>query len=301
MAARYSLTLPLPPTFRPKDILAFHRRDRQAIAERVGESFLEKGMLWHGAPACLSLRFSPGQVQADLAVDGSTPDDDPQHFEAMVRRLLGLAQDIEAFEGQYREHPQLGSLIARQPGLRVPVAATPFEALTWAIAGQQISVSAAVALRRKLILATDVRHAGGLQCYPEARLIAELSEETLRGAGFSATKANTLLTVSRSVTEGALPLDAWAQTFPGAEIIRERLLAIRGIGPWTVNYALLRGFGWLDGSLHGDIAVRRGLQTLLGSSAKVGEREAEAWLAQFSPWRALIGAHLWAMQASVAY
>jgi DNA-3-methyladenine glycosylase II len=301
MVPQYSLTLRLPPAFRSKDILAFHRRDPHAVAERVGEFLLEKGMIWHGAPACLSVRFAPGQVQAHLAVDGIAQDGNQQNFEAMVWRMLGLAQDIEAFEACYGDHPQLGGLIARQPGLRVPVAATPFEALTWAITGQQISVSAAVSLRRKLILAANFRHAGGLLCYPGAQQILALPEETLRQAGFSATKARTLLTVSQLVTEGALPLDAWAQAFPGAEIIREQLAAVRGIGPWTVNYALLRGFGWLDGSLHGDAAVRRGLQTLLCTPDKVSENEAETWLAQFSPWRALIGAHIWATQSSVAY
>lgn len=301
MATQYSLTLPLLSTFRASDILAFHRRDAHEIAERVSETFLEKGMLWCGAPACLSVLFSVGQVQAHLAVDGGWQDSEQQNFDAMIRRMLGLTQNIDAFERRYVDHPQLGELIARQPGLRVPVAATPFEALTWAITGQQISISAAVSLRRKLILAANLRHSSGLLCYPGAQQIAAMPEETLRQAGFSTTKARTLLTVSRLVADRELPLDAWAVDFPGAEIIREQLLTVRGIGPWTANYALLRGFGWLDGSLHGDAAVRRGLQTLLGTPNKVNEKEAEIWLAQFSPWRALIGSHIWATQSSVAY
>jgi DNA-3-methyladenine glycosylase II len=84
-------------------------------------------------------------------------------------------------------------------------------------------------------------------------------------------------------------------TLPIAEM-EEKLLLVSGIGPWTVNYALLRGFGWLDGSLHGDVAVRRGLQTLRNDAEKVTADEAERWLAEFSPWRALVAAHLWAMQ-----
>ena len=75
---------------------------------------------------------------------------------------------------------------------------------------------------------------------------------------------------------------------------REMLVGIRGIGPWTINYTLLRGFASVDGSLHGDVAVRRGLQKLLGRSEKIDADEAEAWLARFTPWRALVAAHLWA-------
>jgi len=93
-----------------------------------------------------------------------------------------------------------------------------------------------------------------------------------------------------------LPLDDWL-LLPNAELIRERLLAVRGIGPWTVDYVLLRGFGWLDGSLHGDAAVRRGLGRLLGQAAAPDEQAARSWLTPFSPWRALLAAHLWASLA----
>ncbi len=65
-------------------------------------------------------------------------------------------------------------------------------------------------------------------------------------------------------------------------------------GHWTINYVLLRGFGWLDALLHGDIAVRRGLQKLLASPNKMSEKQVQQWLEQFSPWRALVAVHLWA-------
>ena len=291
----------LPEAFRAGDILAFHRRDPQEIAERVTPDALRKGIVWDARPACLAIRFGERGcgAEAELAVDGPVAAGDRTALSALVRRMLGLDQDVERFERTWRADPRIGPLIARQQGLRVPVAATPFEALSWAVTGQQISVRAAVAQRRKLILAAGVRHSGGLYCYPEAPQIAALGEEALRRAGFSASKARTLLELSRQVVDGRLPLAAWASTRP-VEEIRGRLLAVRGIGPWTVDYALLRGFGWLDGSLHGDAAVRRGLQALLGAGEKIGEAQAREWLAAFSPWRALVAAHLWAMQATAS-
>jgi DNA-3-methyladenine glycosylase II len=285
----------LPADFRHADFLAFHRRDSQAVAEEVGEHRLRKGLLWAGQPACLSLRFADGQALAELACDGPAQASDDAALPRLLRHLLGLNQRIEEFEHAYRRHPQLGPLLAGQPGLRVPQAATPFEALSWAITGQQISVGAAVALRRRLILAAGLRHSGGLACYPDAARLAALDEETLRDAGFSQSKARTLRAVSALIVAGELPLDAWLATPPlPVEQLRERLLAVRGIGPWTVDYTLLRGFAWLDGSLHGDAAVRRRLQALLGSPTPPEPAAAQAWLAGFAPWRALAAAHLWA-------
>lgn len=300
MSALFSCRVSLPATFRADDILVFHRRDVQETAERVSGSSLEKALLWADTPSCLSIRLGPGEARAELTLDGEPASDDESAFKAMVRRMLGLSQDVDAFERQHRDHPQLGGLIAMQSGLRVPLAATPFEALSWAITGQQISVAAAVSLRRRLIHAVGRRHSCGLLCYPGPKQIAALSFEDIRRAGFSTSKANTLLELARLIVDERLPLDAWLSAVP-VEQIREGLLAVRGVGPWTVDYTLLRGFGWLDGSLHGDVAVRRGLQSLLGRSDNVSESDARAWLAGFSPWRALTAAHLWAKQSTTAY
>ena len=190
-------------------------------------------------------------------------------------------------------------MLACRPGLRVPVTATPFEALSWAIIGQQISVRAAVGVRRNLIRAAGLVHVSGQACYPDASAVRALGEAGLRGSGLSMTKAHCLLAIADGVLDGSLALDDWLES-PPVEEIRARLLAIKGIGPWTVNYALLRGFGWLDGSLHGDIVVRRSLQTLLGQPEKLGEDAARRWLNEFSPWRALVAAHLWASGGVVA-
>ncbi|NYT84574.1 DNA-3-methyladenine glycosylase family protein [Pollutimonas harenae] len=300
MATHLRCRISLPRSYRPQDILAFHRRDTQEVSERVDDSSLHKGLLWQGVPACLSLRFEPGQAVADLALDGMAPTGSKALLKATVNRMLGLAQDVDAFEQRYSNHPLLGQLISKQAGLRVPVAVTPFEALSWAITGQQISVGAAVSIRRRLIQATQLRHSSGLLCHPGPEEIAGLAPDTLRQAGFSASKTRSLQEISSLLISKQLVLVEDLQA-DSIEELRERLLAVRGIGPWTVNYTLLRGFGWLDGSLHGDVAVRHGIETLLGTPEKLTEKQAQAWLQAFSPWRALLAAHLWASRSNTAY
>ena len=148
-----SLTLALPPDFRGDDLLAFHRRDSQALAERVTAQRIDKGLLWQGRPACLSLVLeSPGEaapgragkrqpkavatsegadqaaaetlgpgarVTATLAVDGG-PRPAAAAVQALVSHLLGLAQPVAEFAAAHGRHPQLGPVIAQLPGLRVP-------------------------------------------------------------------------------------------------------------------------------------------------------------------------------------
>lgn len=286
-------TLPLPAAYRVDDLLTFHRRDAQAVAEQVSESGLDKGILWQGLPACLRMRFSAGQVRVMLEVDG-VPIDDPLALRTLAEHMLGLSQPVADFEVAHADHPLLGRLIEANRGLRVPQSASPFEALSWAISGQQISLPVAISLRRKLIQLAGRRHSSGLLCYPDAAAVAVLDENALGQAGFSRAKTQALLLLAREVAEGRLPLDVWLEGEP-AEAIGERLLALKGIGPWTVDYALLRGFARLDGSLHGDAAVRRQLQRLLGVEEKLSQPFVRDWLLPFAPWRALVAAHLWAM------
>ena len=114
--------LRLPPGFRLDDVFAFHRRDAQALAEEVSHNQLVKGLVWRGAPALLTLTFTGDAVDAQLDTEApATAQALQAHFEAMVTRMLGLTQDVDAFEQTHRRHPALGPLLARQSGLRVPV------------------------------------------------------------------------------------------------------------------------------------------------------------------------------------
>jgi DNA-3-methyladenine glycosylase II len=202
--------------------------------------------------------------------------------------MLGLRIDPAPFEAAVRDDPLLGPVVARQPGLRVIQSATVFEALTWAIIGQQINLSFAIALRRTFIGLAGRAHSSGLWCYPEAADVARLDLEQLTSRKFSGAKAETLLRFARLVAEGALSLDR----ADDPATVGERLLAVKGIGPWTVNYALLRGWGYADCSLHGDVAVRNAIGRLRGTE-RPGLREAETFLEAYRPHRTMAAAYLW--------
>lgn len=312
----------LPQPYRWQEFLAFHGRDVQQHSEllQAAEQRLFKALIWHGQPALLVLQWNQERVQARLHVSDAVAQDmasSQQELLATLQRMLGLAYPPSALLQAHGSHPELGPLLARQAGLHVPASPTPFEALSWAIMGQQISVAVAVSLRRKLIEAAGLPlheqtqklqpEAAHLLAYPDAVQVLTLDVEQLRALSFSQAKAQTLLSAAKAVVDGELPLDAWegqsAQEKWGAtavEAVAGQLLAIKGIGPWTVNYCLLRGYGWPDGSLHGDVAVRRAIG-LLQQKEKPDALAARIWLDQFQPFRALVAAHLWASLSDQSY
>ncbi len=283
----------LPPAWSSVALLAFHARDPQQIAERTGPDWLEKAFIWQQAPAWLRLDFQPGRVRGRFRGRQG----EAGALQARVAHMLGLSQAVEQFEAQFADDPQLGPLLARQQGLRIPQSATPFEALSWAITGQQISVAAALSVRRRMILAVGAVHDNGLHCYPDAAAMARLGEAGLRACGFSTAKAACLSKLATAVAEERIVLPGVDEA-PDEARLEALLGGVRGIGPWTRQYTLLRGYASLSASLHGDVAVRRGIEHLPGMSAPVTPAAAAAWLARFHPWQALVAVHLWAAAAS---
>ncbi|HCM62202.1 MAG TPA: 3-methyladenine DNA glycosylase 2 [Morganella sp. (in: Bacteria)] len=294
------ITVLLPSHYHTADFLAFHLRDTHNVAEQVTENRVMKGICLHGHPALLTLETDAGQVRVTLHTDGPTLPGDEAALHHLACHMLGLLQPVQEFESLYQEHPQVGQLIRRQQGLRIYQSATPFEAINWAIIGQQISVHAAISIRRRLIQHINLRHSGGLWCYPDAAHILKTDFDGLRSCGFSVGKANALLTLSEQLESGELVLPD-VVTPDNADAVSASLTAIKGIGTWTVSYALLRGFNYLNGSLHGDVAVRRNLQRLLEREEKLTADETQAWLAEFAPHRALMAAHLWRLESAAGY
>ncbi len=280
----------LPPGYRVADVIAFHGRDAEGVAEQVSPEGLRKGVLLDGVPTLLDIRFDGRQARCRIACDGpATPALEALVQEALLN-VLGLRIDPAAFAAFVHGDPVLGPILARQPGLRIVQSATVFEALTWAIIGQQINLPFAISLRRSFIEQAGRQHSSGLWCYPEADDVARLDMEVLTSRKFSRAKAETLLRVARLVADGELVL----RQDDDPERAAAALLAIKGIGPWTVNYTLLRGYGYADCSLHGDVAVRSAIGRLTGAAAKPDIAQAQAWLEAYRPHRTMAAAYLWA-------
>jgi DNA-3-methyladenine glycosylase II len=287
-----SFSLPLPASYRLHDVLAFHSRDTESVAEQVSAERLRKGILLEGVPVVLDIALAPTSASCTVDADGKLPKAAQEQVREAALSILGLRIDPEPFSAFAARDKMFGPLTRAQPGLRIVQSATVFEALTWAIIGQQINLSFAISLRRTFILQAGRQHSSGLWCYPAAADVAKLQIDDLTSRKFSRAKAETLLRLAHLVADGALDLEVSPAN--SIEQISAALLAVKGIGPWTVNYGLLRGYGYADCSLHGDVAIRAALQALLGEDVKPDMPRTEKILAKYSPHRTMAAAHLWA-------
>jgi AraC family transcriptional regulator of adaptative response / DNA-3-methyladenine glycosylase II len=277
-----TFTLRLPPRYRIHEVLDFYGRDPSGVSERVSANGLTKALLIENKPALIEISFAGTRAVCNVDDEGN-----PYAAHRAIVRMLGIDSDAAAFERHFLDDPLLGCLLQSRRGLRIPLTPDPWEALAWAIVGQQISLKAAVALRRELIGAFGLPHPSGLRAHPAPEAVASLGIDDLRKLKFSRSKAEYLIAAARAVMTG----DFFGRDLSARHAAR-LLGNVRGIGPWTVQYAFMRGLGFADCLPSGDAGLARGLSRLAGE--RPGEPQIRETMARFAPYRSLATYHVWA-------
>jgi AraC family transcriptional regulator, regulatory protein of adaptative response / DNA-3-methyladenine glycosylase II len=215
------------------------------------------------------------------------------------RRLLDLDADTAPISSLLGADPVLGPLAAACPGRRVPGHVDGDELAIRAVLGQQVSVAAARRLGARLVAAygkpLSLPSGDGelTHCFPTAAALASADPLELP---MPRARAAALVGLAGALASGDVSLD------PGAD--RDRvsaaLLALPGIGPWTVSYIRMRALSDPDAFLPSDVGVLDALAKL-GGAVVVAPRASRAGLARaaalaegWRPWRSYAVQHLWA-------
>jgi len=227
-------------------------------------------------PDHVGCRLSLGDLR-DLAVAVSR-----------CRRLLDLDADPVAVDEQLGRDPQLAQLVRDASGRRVPRTVDPAELAVRAVLGQQVSTAAALTHAGRLVSAhgqaIDDPVGGLTHLFPDPAALAELDPQDL---ALPHSRRRTLTRLLGALACGEIDVG------PGADWgdVRERLLALPGIGPWTVEIIAMRGLGDPDAFPGGDLGVVRAARDLgLPSTPAALAAASSAW----RPWRAYAVQHLWA-------
>ena len=291
-----TFTLALPADYQTARILRYLGRDWQSVTDRVeGTTYTTVLRLSSDEQAdtvaLVRVTLAPGAARCQIICPHALDPHALGQVHDQIIRILGLTGDPARFEAQTAETPDLAPLLIGQQGLRVPLLTDPFNALVWAITGQQITLAFTYTLRRRLIERVGVPFAEGLYAPPTATAVAALEPADLIALGFSRAKTDYLSGAARAVADGSLPLTALARK--SATRIERALLAVRGIGPWSAHYILMRHFGFLDCVPLGDAGLTAGLQRFFALDKRPDKRETVALMARFSPYRSLATFHLW--------
>jgi DNA-3-methyladenine glycosylase II len=162
----------------------------------------------------------------------------------------------------------------------------PFEALSRAIAHQQLHGAAAQRILARFIALF------GPSTFPSPRQVLDAPRAQLRSAGFSYAKIAALKDLARRSLDGTVPAPARLARLCDAEII-ERLCCVRGIGRWTVEMMLMFQLCRRDVLPVDDFGVRNGFRLAYGLRRMPTPRALAQFGERWKPWRSVAAWYLW--------
>ncbi len=259
-------------------------RDIHSVTERmVGNAYVSAVQLSDG-PALLTLELSAEVIRAKISRGAGA------EAHALVIGLLGQDEDAAAFS-RLAKRLGLARLVAGRTELRISRTPSVFDGVLWSIIGQQINFTFACLLKRRLIERAGTSLVDGLYAPPTPAQVAALEPSDLLPLQFSRQKADYVIQTARLIASGKLDLEA-LRTRSATRAART-LLEVRGLGPWSVNYLMMRSLGFPDCVPLGDTGVTSGLQSLLKLDVRPDVDATRRLMAVFSPYRSLATAHLW--------
>ena len=226
------------------------------------------------------------EVTGDHAVVRSDADlRDTAALVHRVRRWLDLDAEPATIAAALATDPVLAPLVADRPGLRVPTTVDAWETVVRAVVGQQVSVAGARTLLGRIVRDLGSTDVGDLRVFPAPHEIASAGADRIAAIGMPGARARSLHAVATAVSDGSIDLRSG-----DLDAVGEALLAVPGIGPWTVSYVRLRGLGDPDVLPETDLGIRHGAAALgLPDAPRALAERARAW----SPWRSYAAQHLW--------
>ena len=273
----------------------FYRRSRFELADRFPDRAFARAVLYNDVPALITIPENKGGDDHAVTIEWQSPEamTDRAGWRRFLKRMFYVDFDLRPFYRSVSD-PVMKKLTKRFVGFRPVLTPTVFEAATWAIIGQQVNLHFAHRLKSRLVeKANRFFDLDGEQYYlfPTATDIARLSLRTLCAMQFSRRKAEYLRDLSRMVADGSLDLEGLTSLDYDAAL--ERLLAIRGIGPWSANYILMRGAGHADAFAFGDSGVNSAVKSLYRLDRNPDMDFLIGVSDQWRPYRSLACYYLW--------
>lgn len=250
------------------------------VEEVRGDTYRRTLRLTHG-PGIVELTPMPEHVVCRVMLSDLR---DLTTAIARCRWLLDLDADPTAIDELLGCDPQLGPVVARSGGRRVPRCVDGAELAVRAVLGQQVSTAAARTHAGRIVAQcgepVSDPHGGLTHLFP--------APNALEGVNLAmpATRRRTLNALVDALRSRRLTLDPGCDRAEALSVLGE----LPGFGPWTTQVIAMRALGDPDAFPAADLGVRRAAESLgLPASPVALTASAERW----RPWRAYAVQYLW--------
>ena len=287
-------TFDIPPYFSFKESVWFLDRGFRDNLHAFSPSHVTK-LLYTGKELAL-IQVSEENDKLIFEILNNTTDPGTLGFvRNYVMDWFALNADMEPFYDMASNDALLGPLIEQYHGLRLIGINNLFEALCWAIIGQQVNLTFAYKIKAAMVKAygQTLTYAGETYyTFPTPEAIAKLNFNDLKVLQFSQRKAEYVIEIATQMVQGKLnKTDLQMAGSPQKAI--SKLIGIKGIGPWTANYVAMRCLKYPDAFPLEDVGLHNAIKNLLKQDEKPSLDLVASYGDKWKPWRAYATLFLW--------
>jgi DNA-3-methyladenine glycosylase II len=198
----------------------------------------------------------------------------------------------EALQHLHRVDPIFSELIKKIGPLNFEARSKqpPFESLVQAVAHQQLHGKAATTILKRFVALFEELRPG--KKFPKPEDLENVTDDDLRGVGFSRAKVAAIRDIAAKTLEGIIPTSRQINKLDDEEII-ERLTAVRGVGRWTVEMLLIFQLGRPDILPADDFGVRNGFRVTYGLAEMPMKKAVTEFGEIWRPYRTTAALYLW--------
>jgi len=286
-----SLIIPVQPPFSWKECLWYLDRGFKDCLHVIDDVMVRKLVLFENNPVVFSVTYH-NEIRIEILHNPQSVD------HSLVRKYVeswfDLSRDLREFIKLAAKDQILSPLLIKYYGLRMVGIVDIFEALAWSVIGQQINLHFAYNMKSGLVKEYGLKlnfNDEEFYAFPNPEIIADLQIKDLLLLQFSRQKADYLIGIAKLLSEGKFQkTELESCTYP--ETIK-KLVAIRGIGPWSANYVAMRCLKKMEAFPIDDAGLQNALKNELGLDKKPDIKQIEELGISWNPWQAYATLYLW--------
>ncbi len=289
--------IPLPAAFDMKANLGYLQRSNNECMYEVDNDIIRRVIAIGETQTLVEIEGIDNKLLKVHFLGGTQPSTPWQCDEVVqyIREWFDLDYDLTPFYEMGKADPLLKNPVKEFYGLRVIGIPDLFEALCWGVLGQQINLGFAYTLKKQFVekFGESIEWNGKKYwIFPSHEKIAQLTPNDLSDIKMTAKKSEYIIGIAQLMASGELSKQKLMEVGNFKEV-EKSLIKIRGIGPWTANYVLMRCLRFSTAFPIDDVGLINSIKTLLNMDRKPTKEEIHALSIPWANWESYATFYLW--------
>lgn len=289
-----TLTLPAREPFSFTECLWFIDRGYDDCLVHIRQGRIRKAFILDGEKLILDVWGDDKGLKAMIAGE-QVKSKSVSYIEQYLMRWFDLEIDLKEYYQALSSNSKLDYMTKAFYGLRLIGIPDLFEAIVWCIIGQQINLSFAYRIKRRLVeqYGGRVSYEGSLYyTFPSPDDLLNVNCDDLLSMQLSRSKANAIMELSRAFLQGKIS-EALLAELTDFESQRNVLMSVKGVGTWTANYVLMKSLKVRDSIPYGDAGLVNALMKHKVIQDKRDLAGTKQLFKTFKGWESYLVFYLW--------